>query len=226
MGRHRHADVAAGRYASTPRELPSSSASTLLPHLCSRLLSTCFRWKTRPPPPPPLPPPPPHHPARPALLFTPPLLARNEFFQPIYLYSSVTWALWVQCVSCRHRPRLVWTLWGFKKRQRGKKKNNNLKKGGGTPHLSLCLSSSSSAAAAAAAAARHPRIMQHLKPWRALLLLTVLWQPGMSDKYGRMMMTVRRMRVKAEIRLLCLPRAVVHDVSAAFYDFMVIWFPL
>ncbi|KAM8749175.1 protein tyrosine phosphatase receptor type Na [Acanthopagrus schlegelii] len=26
--------------------------------------------------------------------------------------------------------------------------------------------------------------MQHLKPWRALLLLTVLWQPGMSDKYG------------------------------------------
>ncbi|XP_067370852.1 protein tyrosine phosphatase receptor type Na isoform X2 [Channa argus] len=26
--------------------------------------------------------------------------------------------------------------------------------------------------------------MQHLKPWRALLLLTVLWQPGISDKYG------------------------------------------
>ena len=69
----------------------------------------------------------------------PPLLARNEFFQPIYLYSSVTWALWVQCVSCRHRPRLVWTLWGFKKRQRGKKKNNNLKKGGGL-HIFLSAS--------------------------------------------------------------------------------------
>ncbi|XP_044074021.1 protein tyrosine phosphatase receptor type Na isoform X1 [Siniperca chuatsi] len=27
-------------------------------------------------------------------------------------------------------------------------------------------------------------IMQHLKPWRALLLLTVLCQPGISDKYG------------------------------------------
>ncbi|XP_078117806.1 protein tyrosine phosphatase receptor type Na isoform X1 [Sander vitreus] len=26
--------------------------------------------------------------------------------------------------------------------------------------------------------------MQHLKPWRALLLLTVLCQPGISDKYG------------------------------------------
>ncbi|XP_042282370.1 protein tyrosine phosphatase receptor type Na [Thunnus maccoyii] len=26
--------------------------------------------------------------------------------------------------------------------------------------------------------------MQHLKPWRALLLLTVLFQPGISDKYG------------------------------------------
>ncbi|XP_047456284.1 protein tyrosine phosphatase receptor type Na [Mugil cephalus] len=26
--------------------------------------------------------------------------------------------------------------------------------------------------------------MQHLKPWRALLLLTVLYQPGISDKYG------------------------------------------
>lgn len=26
--------------------------------------------------------------------------------------------------------------------------------------------------------------MQHLKPWRALLLLTVLCQPGTSDKYG------------------------------------------
>ncbi|XP_029967566.1 protein tyrosine phosphatase receptor type Na [Salarias fasciatus] len=26
--------------------------------------------------------------------------------------------------------------------------------------------------------------MQHLKPWRALLLLTVLCQPGVSDKYG------------------------------------------
>ncbi|KAM9851406.1 protein tyrosine phosphatase receptor type Na [Aulostomus maculatus] len=26
--------------------------------------------------------------------------------------------------------------------------------------------------------------MQHLKPWRALLLLTVMWQPGASDKYG------------------------------------------
>ncbi|KAK2839670.1 hypothetical protein Q5P01_013410 [Channa striata] len=26
--------------------------------------------------------------------------------------------------------------------------------------------------------------MQHLKPWRAVLLLTVLWQPAAPDKYG------------------------------------------
>ena len=62
------------------------------------------------------------------LFFLPPPLARNEFFQPIYLYSSVTRALWMQCVSCRHRPPLVWTLWGFKKRQRGKKKKKSKKK--------------------------------------------------------------------------------------------------
>lgn len=69
--------------------------------------------------------------------------------------------------------------------------------------------------------------MQHLKPWRALLLLTVLWQPGMSDKYGkltvmrmRMMRMMWMMRMKAEIWLLCFPQ--VHGVSAAFYDFIVI----
>ena len=29
-------------------------------------------------------------------------------------------------------------------------------------------------------------IMQHLRPWRALLLLSVLYQPGTSEKYGKM----------------------------------------
>ena len=144
------------------------------------------------------------------LFFLPPPLARNEFFQPIYLYSSVTRALWMQCVSCRHRPPLVWTLWGFKKRQRGKKKKKSKKKKKRKKHLFLCVSSSSSAAAAA----RHQRIMQHLKPWRALLLLTVLWQPGMSDKYGKLVVTVMRMMrmmmLKAELWLVCFPQ--VHGV--------------
>ena len=152
----------------------------------------------------------------------PPFSRGMSFFNPfIYIPPShglcgcSVWAVDTGRGSCEH--------YGDLKRGSEGKKKQQLKKRGGTPHLSLCLSSSSSSSsAAAAAAARHPRIMQHLKPWRALLLLTVLWQPGMSDKYGRMMMTVRRMRVKAEIRLLCLPRAVVHDVSAAFYDFMVI----
>lgn len=30
--------------------------------------------------------------------------------------------------------------------------------------------------------------MQHLKPWRALLLLAVLYQPAVSEKYGKVMM--------------------------------------
>lgn len=97
MRRHRHADVVSGRYASNPRELPfypSSSASTLLPHLCSRLLLTCFRFKkinlkkTRPPPP--LPPPAHHHPHphAPPFFFTPLSRGMSSFSPFIYIPPS------------------------------------------------------------------------------------------------------------------------------------------
>ena len=48
-----------------------------------------------------------------------------------------------------------------------------------TPHPSISIPS---------AAVALQRIMQHLKPWRALLLLTVLYQPAVSEKYGKVMM--------------------------------------
>lgn len=60
-------------------------------------------------------------------------------------------------------------------------------------HLSLCISE------------RHHKTMQHLKPWRALLLFAVLCQPGVSDKYGKvidMMMMVVVARSLLEITML------------------------
>lgn len=41
--------------------------------------------------------------------------------------------------------------------------------------------------------------MQQLKPWRALLLLAVLCQPGTSDRYGKMILTEMMLRVKAQL---------------------------
>lgn len=96
----------------------------------------------------------------------------------LYFFSVVTWAFFggglsVSCHTVRLQ-QLLWTLWGFKA---GGGKVGEGPKRKDSASFSLHLIS--------LAAVSLERIMQHLSPWRAVLLVTVLCQPGITDKYGK-----------------------------------------
>lgn len=94
---------------------------------------------------------------------TPPVLEKTGISSCVLSPFLVTWVLTSQGWL---RPVRPW--WGFE---------------GG------CAAAASSSRLVSSAAAG---IMQHLRPWRALLLLAVLYQPGTAEKYGKM----RRMRTR------------------------------
>lgn len=120
----------------------------------------------------------------------------KEFCEPsidVFLSHGLWGAMWAVDTDWDSFRR--W--WGFKRGTEAK----------GTPHLSLCISS---------AAGRLQGIMQHLKPWRALLLLTVLCQPGISDKYGKMTVVTELMMARSLSWIhgrIPVSSPKVHDVS-------------
>lgn len=90
-------------------------------------------------------------------------------FPSLWGFSGGVWALTTGCCWRKWGINIyIYIYIGLKKKGRGPK----------AKEVRISVSASP--------APRPERIMQHLQPWRALLLFTVLWQPGSSDKYGKM----------------------------------------